>query len=63
MENLEQLKEAMVEGDTDASVAAQFEYMIRGGNPDREDVKFSSVERLGVQPVPAERSCSRYSGK
>ncbi|MBL4898889.1 MAG: hypothetical protein JKX76_04465, partial [Colwellia sp.] len=36
-------------GDTDASVAAQFEYLIQGNNPDREDVKFSAVERLTLR--------------
>ena len=37
-----------ITGDTDASLASQFQLKIQGDSPDREDVKFMGVERLVV---------------
>ena len=40
-----------MEGDTDASLAKQFELLIRGSNPSREDVKFTNTERLTLRTL------------
>ncbi|MEW6156754.1 MAG: Ig-like domain-containing protein, partial [Verrucomicrobiota bacterium] len=42
---------ASIEGDTDASVAAQLARSVRGDNPAREDVNFNEVERLTVRTL------------